>query len=140
MQKEITELKGTIAGMQQTISDIIGSVKTIDYVNDIKQSNVFKEYVSFNNQIAKICTFSNGVKICSLNLSIKVKKANNFNNFEILYLPNAILTSKNIVLTACVNREYAFAYIRRSSSAVVISYNKQVNEDAEVDIIGSYIL
>ena len=86
MQREITELKGTIAGMQQTISGIIGSVKTIDYVNDIKQSNVFKEYVSSNNQIAKICTFSNGVKICSLNLSIKVKKANNFNNFEILYL------------------------------------------------------
>lgn len=35
MQKEITELKGTIAGMQQTISDIIGSVSSIN-------SNVFQ--------------------------------------------------------------------------------------------------
>lgn len=35
MQKEITELKGTIAGMQQTISGIIGSVGSIN-------SNVFQ--------------------------------------------------------------------------------------------------
>lgn len=32
MQKEITELKGTIAGMQQTISDIIGSTNNLNTI------------------------------------------------------------------------------------------------------------
>lgn len=60
MQKEITELKGTIAGMQQTISDIIGSVDKIS-----------KNYVTLSGEQTLTNKKYNGMQIYRVSVSDK---------------------------------------------------------------------
>ena len=112
-------------------------IKVTNYFDRIKPDSAYINGYNNNEQCAKLIEISDNIKIVNINLAVKTKALNKI-EAQIIELPAQIRPQKNVVFTAYANKEPAFAYY--SSGKIMFIYNKALTENAEIDIIASYLI
>lgn len=112
-------------------------IKVTNYFDRIKPDSAYINGYNNNEQCVKLIEISDNIKIVNINLAVKTKALNKI-EAQIIELPAQIRPQKNVVFTAYANKEPAFAYY--SSGKIMFIYNKALTENAEIDIIASYLI
>lgn len=112
-------------------------IKVTNYFDRIKPDSAYINGYNNNEQCVKLIEISDNIKIVNINLAVKTKALSKI-EAQIIELPAQIRPQKNVVFTAYANKEPAFAYY--SSGEIMFIYNKALTENAEIDIIASYLI
>lgn len=112
-------------------------IKVTNYFDRIKPDSAYINGYNNNEQCVKLIEISDNIKIVNINLAVKTKALNKI-EAQIIELPAQIRPQKNVVFTAYANKEPAFAYY--SGGKIMFIYNKALTENAEIDIIASYLI
>ena len=114
-----------------------GKFKVTNYFYLVEANSTYINLFNNNEQSVKLVEISDNIKIVNINLAAKAKVLSDING-EIIKLPSQVRPSKNLVFTAYVNREPAFAYY--TNGGVTLVYNKAINTNSEIDIIANYVI